>query len=111
MTNYLRTSPTKIIFRLVLVMVIIAAIITISGNILLSKSKNTIISALGAHIPEKPFIKSLVYFPPDFIVVNTISFSGPGHYLKREGEITPPPDEQFLVIPRADTVFSLGAYH
>jgi len=88
-------------------MVIIAAIITISGNILLSKSKNTIISALGARIPEKPFIKSLVYFPPDFIVVNTISFSGPGHYLKREGEITPPPDEQFLVIPRTLIRFSL----
>lgn len=108
MTNYLRTSPTKIIFRLLLVMVVIAAIITISGNILLNKSKNTIVSALGARLPEKPFIKSLIYFPPDFIVVNTISFSEPGHFLKREGETAPPPDKQFLVIPRALIRFSLS---
>ena len=105
MTNYLRKYPTKIIFRLVLV--ILAVAITIGGNTLLNESKNTIISAISARNLPKPFIKSLVYFPPNFIVVNNLSFNEPGYFLKRQDKIASPADERFLVIPRTLIRFSL----
>ena len=92
MINYLRKYHTKIIFCLSLIILLIAAAITISGNIFLNKSKDTIIRAISAKQSQKTFIKSIIYLPPNFIFVSGASFGEPG---------------PFLVIPQTLIRFSL----
>ena len=92
MINYLRKCPTKIIFCLSFILLLITAAITISGNVFLNKSKDRIIQAIGAKQAQKIFIKSIIYLPPNFIFVNGASFSEP---------------RPLLVIPQALIRFSL----
>lgn len=92
MINYLRKYPTKIIFCLFFILLLLTAAITISGNIFLNKSKDTIIRAISTKQAQKTFIKSIIYLPPNFIFVNGASFSEP---------------RPFLVIPQTLIRFSL----
>lgn len=92
MINYLKKYPTKIIFCLFFILLLLTAAITISGNIFLNKSKDTIIRAISTKQAQKTFIKSIIYLPPNFIFVNGASFSEP---------------RPFLVIPQTLIRFSL----
>lgn len=73
--SYLRKYLTKAVLFLLLIILLISASAAIVCDIILAKSKNTILEASNKYFSQKVSIGSLFYLPPCFIVITDASMA------------------------------------
>ena len=73
MVSYLQKYLTKAILFLSFTALSIVVAATIAFNIILARSKNTIIQAADKYFTQKLSIENAIYLPPDFIVIRNAS--------------------------------------